>query len=180
MEPYRPELWRDLYVMLGTSSATLLGLLYVVMSLHLDEIANNLGYRTRARTNTIFLIITLIAAALILTPQPMEILGLELVALNLFGWSFSIRNTYRYHFKNRALGKVGGLSPYRAAAFHGCFLVGIAGGVSLVRGASWGMYLATASYVALVVTVALHAWSIMLGIGQDENLATRRPKRRSR
>ena len=35
-----PEAWRDLYVMLGTSSAALIGLLYVVTSLHLDEIVS--------------------------------------------------------------------------------------------------------------------------------------------
>ena len=37
---HQPELWRDLYVMLGTSSAALIGLLLVVTSLHLDEIVN--------------------------------------------------------------------------------------------------------------------------------------------
>ena len=38
---YQPELWRDLYVMLGTSSAALVGLLFIVTSFHLDEIVNN-------------------------------------------------------------------------------------------------------------------------------------------
>ena len=55
------EPWRDLYVMLGTTSAALIGLLYVVTSLHLDEIVNNPGYRRRARSNSFYLIVTLAA-----------------------------------------------------------------------------------------------------------------------
>jgi len=174
MEIIQPELWRDLYVMIGTSSAALLGLLFVVTSLHLDEIVNNLVYRTRARSNAIFLIFTLIESALILMPQRTVLLGIELAALNLFGWSFPIKNSYRYYFRQRDLGKRGGLSPYRAAAFHGSFLLGIAGGASLAVGLSWGMYLVTISCVALLVIVAMNAWSIMLGIGQDELAARER------
>jgi len=33
---YQPELWRDAYVMLGTAAAALIGLLFVVTSLHLE------------------------------------------------------------------------------------------------------------------------------------------------
>jgi hypothetical protein len=172
MDAFQPELWRDLYVMIGTSSAALLGLLYVVTSLHLDEIVNNLVYRTRARSNAIFLIVTLIESALILTPQRVAFLGIGLATLNLFGWSFPIRNSYRYYFRQRDLGRRGGLSPYRALAFHACFLLGVAGGVCIAIGSTWGIYLVTTSCVALLVVVAMNAWSIMLGIGQSE-LATR-------
>ena len=42
---YQPELWRDLYVMLGTSSAALIGLLFVVTSLHLNEVMNKPVFR---------------------------------------------------------------------------------------------------------------------------------------
>jgi hypothetical protein len=176
---FQPELWRDLYVMLGTSSAALIGLLFVVTSLHLDEIIENPVYRMRARSNSIFLIVTLVEAALVLTPQPMEMLGLELVVLNLFGWSFPIRNSYRYYYKHRALGRRGGMSPSRAAVFHAGFLLGIAGGVCLIT-SKWGMYLVTASYVTLLASVSMNAWSIMLGVGQAEDAAKARSKRRAR
>lgn len=165
---FQVELWRDLYVMLGTSSAALIGLLYVVTSLHLDEIVKNQAYRTRARSNAIFLLITLVEAVLILTPQPMVWLGFELAAVNLIGWSFPIRNSYQYHYKYRNLSKSGGLSPYRAALFHGCFLLGVVGAANLIKGLSYGMYMTTASYVGLIVVVTMNAWSIMLGIAQAE------------
>ena len=177
---YQPELWRDLYVMLGTSSAALLGLLYVVTSLHLDEIISNPVYRMRARTNSIFLVIMLVEAALILMPQPIAQLGIELTVLNLFGWSFPVRNSYRYFFMHRELSKRGGMTVSRAAIFHGDFLLGIGGGGCLIGGSNWGMYLITASYVALLASVSMNAWSIMLGVGQDEKPVKERPKRHAR
>lgn len=171
---FQPELWRDLYVMLGTSSAALIGLLYVVTSLHLEEIARNQVYRTRAYNNAIFLLLTLVEAVLILTPQPMSWLGFELAAVNLIGWSFPIRTSYRYYYKHQNLGKRGGLSPYRAALFHGCFLLAVVGAAGLIKGLSYGMYLTTASYVGLVAVVTMNAWSIMLGVAQAEKTKTER------
>jgi hypothetical protein len=165
---YQPELWRDLYVMLGTSSAALIGLLFVVTSLHLDEIVNNLVYRTRARSNSLYLIITLVEAALILTPQPMATLGLELTAINLIGLLLNARNLYLYFYKNYRVGNRGGMRVYRASTFTLGFLLGIAGGAFLIQGSNLGMYFVTASYVLLLVGVALNAWSIMLGVGEAE------------
>jgi hypothetical protein len=63
---FHPELWRDAYVMLGTAAAALIGLLFVVTSLHLDEIANNPVYRIRARNNRFYLLTLLVEATLIL------------------------------------------------------------------------------------------------------------------
>jgi hypothetical protein len=56
-------------------------------------------------------------------------------------------------------------------------LLCIAGGACLIEGLNWGLYLVTASYVALLAIVAMNAWSIMLGIGQDEKQAKAKPKR---
>jgi hypothetical protein len=49
----------------------------------------------------------------------------------------------------------------RAIRYILAFLVGIAGGVTLIRQSVWGMYMVTASFVALLILVALNAWTIM-------------------
>jgi hypothetical protein len=64
--------------------------------------------------------------------------------------------------------KRGGMALYRATTFMLGFLLGLAGAVYLIAGSILGMYLVTASYVTLLVGVALNAWSIMLGVGQAE------------
>jgi hypothetical protein len=56
---YRPELWHDAYVMLGTAAAALMGLLFVVTSLHLNEIVNSPVYRLQARNNSFYLLMLL-------------------------------------------------------------------------------------------------------------------------
>jgi|SRR5665213_4133176 len=172
--------WHDLYVMLGTSSAALLGLLYVVTSLHLDEIVNNPVYRNRARSNSLYLIITLVEATFILAPQPTVVLGPELAVINLFGLTVNARNTYRI-LKNRDASKLGGMTLYRAFSFMFGFLLGVAGGACLFAGINWGMYLVTASYIILLVGVALNAWAIMLGVGetQETEKANRRAARKA-
>jgi hypothetical protein len=50
--PALPASWNELYLMLETSSAALIGLLFVAMSLHLAEIANEEIYRLRAQYTT--------------------------------------------------------------------------------------------------------------------------------
>jgi hypothetical protein len=47
------DAWRDLYVMLGTSSAALIGLLFIATSIHLGEVVNNPGFRVRSYNQTL-------------------------------------------------------------------------------------------------------------------------------
>ena len=89
METEHPlELWRDLYVMLGTSSAGLIGLLFIASSLHLDDMKNEV-FRLRASNNTLCLLVMLVQAAAILVPQSTVMLGIELAASNLLGLMIS-------------------------------------------------------------------------------------------
>lgn len=162
------EPWHDLYVMLGGSSAALLGLLFVATSLHLDEIVNNPGYRTRARNLTIHLVVTLILAAAVLTPQPTAVLGVELVAVSLCGLWLPLSFHYNAHFKNKAMGKRGGLSIYRGLTYLVAYLLGVAGGAALIEQANWGMYLLTLAYVIFIGSVVWNAWMIMVGVGLAE------------
>jgi len=169
---YQPELWHDLYVMLGTSSAALIGLLFVVMSIHHGEIKKNPVFYIRAHNITLHLLTTLVEAALILTPQPMVILGVELVALNLFGLRLPAIFVYRYFYKNRKAGSRASYSIYRGMINIGAYLAGIAGGAFLIEMSNWGLYLVTASFVTFLVSGILNAWTIMFGNGEPATTKT--------
>jgi hypothetical protein len=102
IKPPLPASWNELYPMLGTASAALIGLLFVATSLHLAEIANEEIYRLRAQYTTLILLSTLVQGTVILMPQPMKILGFELLAINLWGLSFPVtllskRSRFRVH-----------------------------------------------------------------------------------
>jgi hypothetical protein len=169
---YQPELWRDLYVMLGTSAAALIGLLFVVASLHLEEIMNNRVHRIRARNMTLHLLVLLVEVTLILTPQPMFTLGAELLAINILGVQLPLRFIYKIFYKNRKIAERGAYSIYRGMINVSGYLLGIAAGASLVGQSNWGMYLITASFIAFLVSAILNAWTIMSVVGQTEKATT--------
>ena len=165
---YQPELWRDAYVMLGTAAAALIGLLFVVTSLHLDEIVNNPAYRIRARNNMFYLMVLVVEATLILIPQRMAVLGAELIAIILVLLQWHLRNLYQFRYKNKDVGNQAGFSAYTGVRFVTSDLLGITGSVFLVELSNWGLYLLTASYVVFLLSVIFSAWNIMLGVGQGE------------
>ena len=172
--------WGELYVMLGTSSAALLGLLFVATSLHLDDFANNFSYRARARNNSYMLIFTLIEAAIVLTPQPVELMGGTLVVANLVAMWVPVKNTYLYAYKNPDVGRRGGWAIWRGVAFLFAFLISIAGAGLTLLSPNVGLYLVTVSYAAVLVIVALNSWSLLIGIGNIENTAKARRARKAR
>jgi hypothetical protein len=136
---YRPELWRDLYIMLGTTAGVLIGLLFVVTSLHLDELIANPVYRIRARNNVFYLLTLVIESALVLTPQPAVTLGVELLVITLSLLLLHLRNFYRFHTKDKAVGQSGGFSIYASARFIIGDLLGAGGSVLLLGRMNGGL-----------------------------------------
>jgi hypothetical protein len=165
-EGHLSEAWRDLYVMLGSSSAALIGLLFVATSLHLKEIVNNSGYRTRSRNLTFHLVAMLVQAAAILTPQPLAALGAELIVINLCGLWLPLSFVYTTHLRDRSAAKRSGLSIYRALTYVAGYSLGIGGGAALIGRSNWGMFPVTLAYVTFLVAVIWNAWLLMVGVGQ--------------
>ena len=90
-----PDAWRDLYLMLGTSSAALIGLLFVASTLHVREIVSVEMFKVRVQNTMLVMVGTLIQATAILTPQPLRFLGAELLILNLWGLWFPLSLLYK-------------------------------------------------------------------------------------
>ena len=93
--------WHDVYVMLGTASAALIGLLFVAASLHLGEVVSNPGFRVRAYHLTLYLVTLLVEAIVILVPQPLSYLGAELFVLNLAGLLLPLSTFYTFVYKQQ-------------------------------------------------------------------------------
>jgi hypothetical protein len=170
------DAWHDLYVMLGTSSAALIGLLFIATSMHLGEVVSNPGFRVRSYNQTLYLLTLLVEAVLILVPQPVPFLGAELIFLNLVGLWFPISTSYTFIYKHRNDRHRGGMKMSRAIPLSVGYLLGIVGGIALIQGSRWGMYIVTISYTMLLVTVVLGAWSTMLGIEQRQLAVEQREK----
>ena len=165
--PTLPASWNELYLMLGTSSAALIGLLFVATSLHLAEIANEEIYRLRAEYTMLILLSTLVQSAAVLMPQSMKILGLELLAINLWGLSFPVTLLSKAVKIPGARGR-GGFSVRRGTIFIVGYVIGIVGAGAVAAGREWGMYGVTVSYTLLLVISIWNGWMIMQGIGRGE------------
>jgi len=159
--------WGELYVMLGSASAALIGLLFVAASLHLHQLVSDTVYRLRAQYTALLLVGTLVQAAIVLAPQPRNFLGAELLLANLWGIAVPIYLLFKAVSIKKA-DRRGGFSHYRALFFIIGYLFGIVGSVTPIQGATWGMYLVTVSYVHIVIATIWNAWMIMLGIGLSE------------
>src|ERR1044071_8306307 len=174
---YQPELWQNLWVVLGSSSAALIGLLFIATSLHLDEIVSNPILRTRAYHNMGYLLIAFVDVVVILIPQSTRMLGAELAIINLFGMGIhlSIANTFLKNMKDYARG--GGKFARWIVFFVG-FLLGLVGtGAVLIGHLYWGVFLVTGSCLVLIVMTVLNAWSIMVGVVGQLERSTKRSTR---
>jgi hypothetical protein len=165
---YQAEAWRDLFVMIGGSAASLLGLLFVVMSLHYNAFRQNLDYDMRAtihaaRNNTYHLLTVMLTAGLSLAPQPPLALGVELIAIHLFGLRLPISFTYMHFIQRR-----GGFPITMTITISVGYLLGAAAGVAFIEHSGLAPYLAAASCLTLMVRSVLTAWMLMFERRHDQ------------
>lgn len=160
MNSYHLEQWRELYIMLGGAAAALTGLLFVAISLQLDHIMKNDVFRWRARNNLLYLLTLLVISALVLIPQPVALLGAELIAINAFWSRNALIPLYKRFVRKKDLG---GLSVRRAFVYVGIYGCGALGGALLIYRPGIGMYVVAAAYLAFLSVIILNAWEIMLG-----------------
>jgi hypothetical protein len=168
---YKPESWHDLFVVIGTAAGALVGLLFIVMSLHLERISERSDYNMRAtvdgaRHNTIHLLAVLVEAAVVLTPQPMPFAGAELIAINVFGLRGPIFFTYKYFDKHITISPRGGFPAGLILTIFMAYLLGIAGGIAVFKLFNWSLYLVAASCLIKIVRSVLTAWMLMFGMLQ--------------
>ena len=163
---YDPGAWHDFGVTLGTASAALLGLVFVVVSLHLRAVVDDPVLRRRAEIMLGMLAMTLAASAALLIPgQSREALGLELmpialiymtlVGLAAFGMTRSARGISRDSLARVLIGE---------------FSAGLvfAGGLGLLVHALGGAYLVGAGVVLGVLIAMLSIWMLFIGLGIEQ------------
>jgi hypothetical protein len=158
-----PDIWRDFFVMVGTAAASLVGLLFLVMSLHISTIRDHPDYDTEAtihaaRNNIFHLLTALATSAMLLAPQPLRLVGAEVAAAHLYGLRLPIMFTYKHFIRNR-----GGFAFSMIVTISTGYLLGIAGGVALLARADWGLYLVAASCTIILLRSVLTAWSLQFG-----------------
>jgi hypothetical protein len=77
-----PAAWQNFYIMIGTANAAITGLLFVALSLHLREILKHPVFKPRAILVLVVLTTQIMVAAIVLSPQPEKLMGVEILLIN--------------------------------------------------------------------------------------------------
>ncbi|HEX4859779.1 MAG TPA: hypothetical protein VFV07_00990 [Rhizomicrobium sp.] len=174
---YQPERWHDLFVMIGSAAGALVGLLFIVVSLHFDKISGQGDVNTQvtmegARYNTMHLLTVLLEAGAVLAPQPSWLLGAELIALNLFGLRLPLTIIYRYANRHITISHRGGFPVVLIATVIAAYLAGAAGGIAVLYRAQWALYPVAIACLVKIVRSVLTAWMLIFGISHAQAART--------
>jgi hypothetical protein len=166
MDPFAQavEGWHDFYVMVGTAAATLVGLLFVSLSLNADVITGeaNAGSRVLAeQTFANFLSVLLFAVLFLIPDQGPRGLGLPLVGIGSYGLYRTVRRlplARRTHA--RAWGRGSVARHVGGSAL--CYLALLAVAVSVLLGQTAGLYWLVPVMILLIVEASRNAWDLLV------------------
>jgi hypothetical protein len=159
---YASEPWTDLYVAMAGAAAALLGLLFVAVSINLEQVLRIAWLPLRAGETLGVLVVLLATAVFVLVPgQTRTALGLELVAtglllLGLVGW-LRIRQRRPSTVPAHTV-----VVPVAIVALTGAPLV--VAGATLVAGAGGGLYWTVPALLTGFAGAVVNAWVLLVEI----------------
>lgn len=159
---YDPAPWHDFFVMLGSASAALAGLVFVGLSIHARAVAADPLHRIRARNLTAGIVYITIVSALVLTPgQGATAIGLELIAGGCIMVGLFSAPLRRFH------GRVEWELRIRMAVAVGACALSLLAGASLLAHTGGGLYLLVPAAIVGVTMNVFGAWSLLLGLAHE-------------
>ena len=157
---YDIERWTDLFVGTAGASAALAGLVFVAVSINLDNVLAVAGLPDRALATLTLLLAPLVVSILALMPQSRTALGAELLGVGIAAVAgaaaFTKRSLPVQARRSWVLGRTGtallGTVPYVVA------------GITLLAEAGGGLYWAVGGVVAGVLGGVTNAWVLLVEI----------------
>jgi len=147
-----PTVWQNFYVMMGTANAALTGLVFVALSIHLQAVLDHPSLRPRATLALVILTTQIVIAAIVLTPQPRELMGAEIVVLNVVFIGLNLRSRQAIAFRAGTLLTFLIRASYSYAA------------ISLILGVGGGFYVLAAVLVLTLARTMSTCWTLLTAI----------------
>jgi modulator of FtsH protease len=167
---YKPELWESFFVMIGGGVAALTGLVFVALSLSLEEMTKEATPKYRSINTLAGLTAVFVRCGLVLmggqnhTAIAMEWLITASIGVAIFLYGF--RQAFKFGSQP---------SKHRLAIGSSLYLAEITGAIALLAGSLWGLYLAAAAMVLNVAFMISAAWLLVVGVFQANMGKLRRP-----
>jgi hypothetical protein len=158
---YDPGAWENLFVAAAGASAALAGLIFVAVSINLEQVLK-FGLADRALQALIQLLAVVLYSLLLLAPgQSNTALGLELVGLSL---PAAVVSLWLINRTLRTRGETASpLDPRRIVAFLGTVPF-VVGGISLLAETGGGIYWVMAGTILAIMGGVVNAWVLLVEI----------------
>jgi modulator of FtsH protease len=147
-----PAAWQNFYVMMGTANAAITGLVFVALSIHLREVLEHPILKPRAVLALVVLTTQIVIAAIVLTPQSRELMGAEVLVLNVVFLGLNVRNRVGTTLNRAAL-----LSLLIRLAY-------IYSAVSLIVGIGGGFYVLALVLVVTLGRTMASCWTLLTAL----------------
>ena len=158
--------WHDFFLMVGGGAAALTGLVFVAMSIHLDQIALNAAHRHRARTVLTGLTAVFIRCALILMAgQSAQMVALD-VFLVLIGVEIVLFRSIRQALRESPVPDPA--LVWRTIGSFACLVLEQVGALVLFTGDARGLYIVSIGMMASFVFMVSGAWLLIVGVRREE------------
>jgi hypothetical protein len=160
-EVYNPEQWNNFFVLVGTGSAALTGLVFVAVTINLKGVAKDATHKYRA-INMLsgFTSVFVISSLALMGYQTYRTLGIEWLIVSLFAGAINT-NGYIQAFKQQ--GSLYALSLFRIIGGSACYLGQIIGCLMLLFGSSTGVYISAVSLIINFYFLVSGSWLLILG-----------------
>jgi hypothetical protein len=160
---YQPAVWHDYFMMVGGGAAALTGLVFVAMTLHLEEVTGDPVHRHRARTILTGLTAVFIRCALVLMGgQNGQAVAVELIAV------LAVVETILYRSIREAARSADRGVLLRTMGSFACLIAEQIGALILFFGNPWGLYVVGLGMMSSFIFMVTGAWLLLVGVGARE------------
>jgi hypothetical protein len=147
-----PAAWQNFFLMMGTANATLTGLLFVALSIHLREVLEHPRLKPRAVIALVVLTTQIVISAIVLVPQARELMGLEILVLNGVFLYLDVRNRVQTTLNQAALLSLVIRLAYGYSA------------ISLIVGLGGGFYVLALVLVLTLARTMASCWALLTAL----------------
>jgi|SRR5579871_2142210 len=166
--------WHDFYMLAGSTSATLVGLIFVAVSLHLDlvgEAGISAIFTLARRTFSSFILVVIISLAFLIPNEDPPRLGWPLLALGVVDM---LQTILEGHAVMRELKRADGwqifmdriIRPVALPLLTGIGVIWIA--AHILAGTTAYLYWMVPVVILILINAALDAWELMLGLARHK------------
>ena len=166
MDPYQPEPWHDFFLATAGAAASLTGLLFVALSLHIRYIATERVYREMARGSLIGLVMAVVLSLIVLVHQPTTWLAVEFVVAGFL--YLAVVGGDQLLSLRRVRWRIPRVSLFRSVAAYLLAFVGVLTGLGFPVGIGPGLYATAVIVVAIMLWSLWNAWVLVVGVADEE------------